>query len=168
AMFTLATSAAVGTAVWGTLGALAAGGDERRLRSRLRNELGIRPERPRARDQIVGALTRLGERLASPFLDEDGQRKQHLRSALLRAGIYAPGALRLVVFARVLLLVLGALTGYAAALLLQTDWLVTVPMGGLSGYLMPRLWLASRIRKNHRLLERGLPDGLDLMVVCVE
>jgi tight adherence protein C len=36
------------------------------------------------------------------------------------------------------------------------------------GFLVPELWLISRVRhRQHRIL-RALPDGLDLLVVCVE
>jgi tight adherence protein C len=34
--------------------------------------------------------------------------------------------------------------------------------------MMPRLWLRSRIKANQQALNVGLPDALDLMVICVE
>jgi tight adherence protein C len=41
-------------------------------------------------------------------------------------------------------------------------------LGGLAGYMTPTLWLSMQIRKQQQALEYGLPDALDLMVVCVE
>lgn len=166
--FALGTSIAVGGGLWGAVNAAVAGGDERRLRHRLRPGQVNHIQRPRLLQALMGRLARLGERIAGPFLNEKGAGKQSVRRDLAMAGIYAPGAARLIVGARVVLLVGGALLGYLASAALGYDWLVTVPTGGLSGYLLPKLWLARRIKQNHRLLERGLPDGLDLLVICVE
>ena len=41
-------------------------------------------------------------------------------------------------------------------------------VGGIIGYLLPTLWLKQKIKANQRQLNYGLPDALDLMVVCVE
>jgi tight adherence protein C len=38
----------------------------------------------------------------------------------------------------------------------------------LLGYLLPDLWLTWRIRARQRRLRLALPDGLDLLVICVE
>ena len=36
------------------------------------------------------------------------------------------------------------------------------------GYMAPTMWLGSRIKANQISLNQGLPDALDLMVICVE
>jgi tight adherence protein C len=36
------------------------------------------------------------------------------------------------------------------------------------GFLLPEMWLHSRITARKGRLRRGLPDGLDLLVICVE
>jgi tight adherence protein C len=41
-------------------------------------------------------------------------------------------------------------------------------MAAIVGYLFPELWLARRVRARQHRLRRGLPDGLDLLVICVE
>src|SRR5690606_36620300 len=43
-----------------------------------------------------------------------------------------------------------------------------LPIGGLIGYLGPRFWLKFKIASHQKALTYGLPDALDLMVVCVE
>lgn len=166
--FALAASLAVGSVAWGVVSTAAAGAEERRLRVRLRNELGLMERRKRATQALGRMLNQLLERISSPFVDEEGKRKQHLRRDLIKAGIYAPGAIRLVMSLRIILLAMGIALGWAATAILDYDWTLTISAGGLLGYLLPKLWLRRRIRQNHRLLERALPDGLDLMVICVE
>jgi tight adherence protein C len=39
---------------------------------------------------------------------------------------------------------------------------------GLVGYLVPSMWLARRTSKRRNKIRNGLPDALDLMVICVE
>lgn len=168
ASFAIAASLAIGAVMWGFVNAAVASGDERRLRVRLRTELGLRPERPSTSQSLTRLINKIIERFSRPFVDEEGKRKQHLRRDLIRAGIYAPGALRLILSARILFLVVGVGLGYGVAITLGYDWQLTVSGGGLLGYMVPKLWLRRRIRQNHRLLERALPDGLDLLVICVE
>jgi tight adherence protein C len=36
------------------------------------------------------------------------------------------------------------------------------------GLFLPNLWLSSRVAQRRLLVERGLPDSLDLLVTCVE
>jgi tight adherence protein C len=41
-------------------------------------------------------------------------------------------------------------------------------MLGLLGYMIPGFWLASQVTKRKKLIGNGLPDALDLLIVCVE
>jgi tight adherence protein C len=41
-------------------------------------------------------------------------------------------------------------------------------VAAIVGYLFPELWLGWRVRARQHHLRRGLPDGLDLLVICVE
>ncbi len=169
AIFALACSLAVASMTWGALSAASAEGEDRRLRQRLRAQIGTRAiPRQELRDLLVRWLTHAVERISSPFVDEDGSRKQRLRRDLIAAGVYAPGAVRIVVSLRIGLLVVGVVVGYFASAALGYDWLITTAAGGMIGHVMPRFWVSRRIKHNHRLLERALPDGLDLLVICVE
>jgi tight adherence protein C len=69
--------------------------------------------------------------------------------------------------AKVILLVLGLGGGYLVGAATDKMFLM-LPVGGLAGYLAPMLWLRGRIGANQKSLTFGLPDALDLMVVCVE
>jgi tight adherence protein C len=41
-------------------------------------------------------------------------------------------------------------------------------IAAVAGYLLPDMWLTWRVSARQRLLRRALPDGLDLLVICVE
>jgi tight adherence protein C len=39
---------------------------------------------------------------------------------------------------------------------------------GLVGYMMPGFWLSREVTKRKKMIANGLPDALDLLIVCVE
>jgi tight adherence protein C len=43
-----------------------------------------------------------------------------------------------------------------------------IPVSGALGYLFPEIFLSWRVNSRQHRLQRGLPDGLDLLVICVE
>ena len=65
-------------------------------------------------------------------------------------------------FALVFLTITG-FTGY-----LRESLFVYATLSMFLGVLLPDLWLTQRIRTRNDRIQHGLPDGLDLMVVCVE
>ena len=159
----------VGLGVWGTLRLAIAQSDDGRLRQRLRLENAPQP-RPRgeAKTRLATLLMRWGQTFARPFTSKDGSGVDQLRKQLVRAGIYSKDAATYVIAGRVFLLFVGLAAGYLAGLALGYDPLMTCAAGGALGYLYPKIWLGKRVKLNHKQLEHGLPDGLDLMVVCVE
>jgi tight adherence protein C len=40
--------------------------------------------------------------------------------------------------------------------------------GAAIGYMLPALWLARRTAQRQKLIQNGLPDALDLFIVCIE
>jgi tight adherence protein C len=100
-------------------------------------------------------------------MPETRAKVSEMRRRLAKAGIYSPSAIKLVTGMKVICLGVGLLGGYAAGTAFNAMWL-GVSLGGLIGYTAPTLWLNVQVRKQQRALEYGLPDALDLMVVCVE
>jgi tight adherence protein C len=89
-----------------------------------------------------------------------------LRRRLLAAGIHSFGAAVFYTFAELALPILFA----APALLWMVGiraWIVA-GIAGAIGYMIPGLVLARLIHNQKRRIENGLPDALDLMIVCVE
>lgn len=89
-----------------------------------------------------------------------------LRRRLAAAGIQSFGAAVFYAVAEMTLPVLFA----APALLWMAGraaWIVAA-IAAMVGYMIPGLILAHLINKQKRRIENGLPDALDLMIVCVE
>ena len=89
-----------------------------------------------------------------------------LRKRLARAGIYGLGAAVTYAFAEMLApVILGGLLLLFWGL--HDGWVIA-GLGAVFGYLAPGLWLQRRTNLRKKAIEHGLPDALDLMIVCME
>jgi tight adherence protein C len=96
-----------------------------------------------------------------------------MRKLFVRAGYRKPGALPLFFGLKVFL----ALFFFGATLLAKLffwEWMapdifayISISLAVL-GFYLPNLWIKLRISSRKDKIQRGLPDALDLMVVCVE
>jgi tight adherence protein C len=86
---------------------------------------------------------------------------------LIRAGFRNESAIKTLYGAKVLgpmvLCVLVAVTGAA-----HSNPFFIYVLALVLGYLAPDFWLGRRIAKRQVAIRRGLPDVLDLMVICIE
>jgi tight adherence protein C len=112
-------------------------------------------------------IARLGQMAAEPFMPKTREKQSGLRKQLAAAGLYQPSTIRVVTGLKVILMGLGLGLGYLIGIYLDQIFL-GLSMGGLVGYLTPTFWLKTKVNKNQKELQYGLPDALDLMVVCVE
>jgi len=120
-----------------------------------------------AAEPAVSIFARIGQMAAEPFMPKTREKQSGLRKTLASAGLYQPSTIRLVTGFKVILMGMGLGVGYLLGMYLQQVFL-GLSVGGLIGYLTPTLWLKSKVKANQRALQYGLPDALDLMVVCVE
>jgi tight adherence protein C len=90
-----------------------------------------------------------------------------LKRRLIRAGFRDPAAIRVFQGARLLLIPIVTVVGALAVWRFELNVLV-VPAAAMLGYMAPGQWLLWRIARRRHAIERGLPNVLDLMVVCVE
>jgi len=86
---------------------------------------------------------------------------------LTRAGFRDESAVKLFYGSKVvvplLLVVIVWGTGFAQ---IAPFFVYALSLGG--GFLLPDFWLGKKIKKRQHKIRRGLPDVLDLLVVCVE
>jgi tight adherence protein C len=112
---------------------------------------------------------RLKEALASVGKLASGQQSASAQSQimLLRAGLRGPEARLAISGMRILLALIFVAVVYFSGLYRGRAVLVFAG-AALAGYLLPEFWLARRIRARQHRLRAALPDGLDLLVICVE
>jgi tight adherence protein C len=94
-----------------------------------------------------------------------------LKRRLMRAGFRDPNAAAYFQGSRLTATLL--LAGVALVLVWQwplasDNWLLTMAAGTGLGYLGPMQYVMLRIRRRQHAIAHGLPNALDLMVVCVE
>ena len=90
-----------------------------------------------------------------------------VKRRLLRAGFRNPNAYRFLAGLRAVGAATVALASVAIAFWSAPDNLLfALGAGAVAGYMVPGQLLAARIRRRQHAVARGLPNALDLMVVC--
>jgi tight adherence protein C len=144
------------------------GSDDGRLRSRLLGKAKQSEVDKKAQPKGMATIVQqIGQAASAPFMPKSREKQSNLQAQLGRAGIYSQAAVRSVQGAKLISLSLGLILGYVLNLWMG-DFFLVLSLGGLIGYLTPRLVLALKVKANQKAMEHGLPDALDLMVVCVE
>ena len=119
---------------------------------------------------IVDLITTIGTTIArSGLLSRTTM--DNLKSTLSSTGLRGPSALGLFVGMKILLLVLMPVLAlllmryFDAAPAMRNIGIAT---GALIGLLAPNWWIKQRYKRYLRAVAVGLPDALDLMVICSE
>lgn len=86
---------------------------------------------------------------------------------LLRAGYRRPEARLAIAGVRILLPIILLAGAYLSGLYRGRAFVVFAA-AALLGYLLPDFWLLRRVRARQQRLRAAIPDGLDLLVICVE
>ena len=136
-------------------------------RRRIRDLLRPRADRHRnsgltQRNQAPGrVLSRIGT-----FIPKSPKSMSKLQRRLALAGMYQGS--HAVIYS--LGEIAGALVGFVIPVLAvgwtRGRWFAV--LGAIVGYLVPSFVLDHRIRRRQKLIQNGLPDALDLLIVCLE
>src|SRR3954470_14710016 len=114
-----------------------------------------------AADQLDPTLVR-----ANRFLPKSPKDMSRLQKRMGRAGYRGPTPVLVysvielglpVILILLCIFFLGATRGL----------LIGTPLG-IVGYMLPGFWLARQTERQKKLIANGLPDALDLLIVCVE
>jgi tight adherence protein C len=90
-----------------------------------------------------------------------------VKQRLIRAGYRRDTAIKIFYGSKVLVPLLLCVVAGVSGLANLGGFFVYVAALGL-GFLAPDFWLGWRIKKRQRSIRRGLPDVLDLLVICIE
>jgi len=91
---------------------------------------------------------------------------------LLQAGIYSPTAPRVYLGCKfILMIVIPALVislHFGLGLISRKHLLLAALTASSVGMVLPGVWLRRKVQQRCRLLRLGLPDALDMLVLCME
>jgi len=111
----------------------------------------------------IGNLVKKFENL----MPKSEQEVSVMRVRLQRAGYRNENAMKVFYGCKVLTpLLLAAIAGLSGLASLGPFFIYVVALGG--GFLAPDFWLGKRITARQKKITRGLPDVLDLLVICME
>jgi tight adherence protein C len=112
-------------------------------------------------DTVGPTLSRL-----SKLLPTSPKAMSRIRRRLARAGYYNYGATVIYAATEVLLPIVLGMTVFVA--MSSKRGLLVATLAAIVGYLLPGLVLARMVTNRQRQIRNGLPDALDLLIVCVE
>jgi tight adherence protein C len=141
-----------------------------RLESRLR-ELSGKPVPPRGAKTINRMARSALPGMASPLLPGYRLEQKRLQSRLLHAGLYSRQAMVVFLAVKTFLTFAPWLIGLGVGLAGLVPMWMSVAGGavvGLAGLAGPGVWLDRRMARRQGKLRRGLPDVLDVLVLCLE
>jgi len=123
--------------------------------------------RNEAADRVRSILT------SFKMIQDDQLKKTQLK--LMQAGIRTKDLAFFIIFARFVLPVVLGLTAVTMIYFLDyfPEWswwrrYLTVAGTLVGAYKAPDIWLKNRVTKRSHAVRKGLPDALDLMVICAE
>lgn len=174
-LFPICVAGSVGCAAW-LAAAKLFDEDGRRITSRLNDGM---EKRSLSRADGPGGVTekpspvadlakKIALLVARPFMPEKSERMTGLRKKLAHAGIYDPAKIRQIAALKLVCMCAGLAGGVVMARSFGWQVGMGAAVGGLLGYVLPMLKLKLDIKANQKKLDEGLPDALDLMVICVE
>jgi tight adherence protein C len=147
---------------WATSAILSARSPERRRLRRLAVADG--PDLSIAGGSLVDAIDPRVRRL--PGIPKSPKELNRLRRRLLMAGYQDLSAMFIFGIAN-LVTPIVLVTPVVLFVGLRRGWILAI-LAGAIGYLLPGMVLARKIAKRKEEIRNGLPDALDLLIVCVE
>jgi len=115
----------------------------------------------RQKERVQQSLATIGTLLSSKA---PANRSQLM---MIRAGFRRPEAMEVINGVRLLLPVAFLAIALFSGLYRWNPFFILL-FAGVLGYLLPEIWLIGRIRARQHRLRLAIPDGLDLLVICVE
>lgn len=164
-------------AVWAILSALGdrkAGGAEDRLRRIMNPAIGRKEAEERVagrQEKFQAQVTRAANKLGQSLRPSDEAEIGKVRLGLLNAGFRNENAVAVLFGIKLILMLLGLAIAFpivALKLGMTRNALTITAVSGGIGFYLPGLVVGSRKKKRFESIFLGLPDALDLMVVCVE
>jgi len=128
--------------------------------------------RPEAKPETVASIARTAlPRMGKVIVPEDEAERTRLRARLVHAGFYQRQSMHAFLGVKLVLLLLATIVGLGLTLgnVMETTKALPLSMGlFLLGMFGPGAWLDGCKSKRQTALRRGLPDALDVLIICLE
>jgi tight adherence protein C len=147
-----------------------AGRGDRQAAQRLREVGGPSRSSTLTKDGLTSKTLTWLPSLGSLLAPKDAKRQATWKARLARAGLHSPRALSAVMAARAAVVLLGPVIfvlAWAGGLPAVVAVIAGAVISGLS-LILPGVWVDWRAARRLTRLRRGLPDALDMLVMCVE
>ncbi|HLJ23817.1 MAG TPA: type II secretion system F family protein [Candidatus Acidoferrales bacterium] len=115
------------------------------------------------KERVRDSLASLGKMLPAAA----GQQASRSQLQMVRAGFRGPDAMLVLRGAKVLLPLLLMGLVFFTGVYKYSPLFILLAAAGI-GFIFPDMWLSWRISARQQRLRLALPDGLDLLVICVE
>ncbi|MGA2962267.1 MAG: type II secretion system F family protein [Candidatus Korobacteraceae bacterium] len=112
--------------------------------------------------KVGGALVSFGKSLPA-----NSGKESSSRLLVIRAGYRSPSAIFAVRAIKALLPFVFVAVVFVSGIYRGNPFMYLL-MAAIAGYVLPELWLGWRVRARQHRLRKGLPDALDLLVICIE
>lgn len=148
--------------------ALLATNGKARVDERLRK---LNPSTAAAPDQVRVIARRALPKLGTHLIPTDEKERNRLQAKLVQAGLYGRQAMVVFLGVKLVLMVGPGLLGVAAGMLGVLPLRPAILYGGCLGavgMIGPSKWLGGRKKARQSGFRKGLPDALDVIVICVE
>jgi tight adherence protein C len=119
----------------------------------------IRPKEV-VRDKFLAVARTFRARLG---LTDDEKLRERFVSAGMR-GVEAKGKMDVYFVARFV----GPLVGLLGGSFIKGNTFFWCLCLAAAGYLLPDIWLTQAVRRRRKHIQKGIPDAIDLLVICVE
>ena len=114
------------------------------------------------KERVAEALSSIGKLM--PSAEDRGNRAQLM---MIRAGYRSPEAFQVIEGLKIILpIAFVGITFFTGIYRYNPFSIILFSL--VLGYVIPEGWLLWRIQVRQRRIRQGLPDGLDLLVICVE
>ncbi|MDB5350323.1 MAG: Bacterial type secretion system protein domain protein [Planctomycetota bacterium] len=128
--------------------------------------------RPEDRPETVVTIARSAlPKMGKVIVPEDEAERTRLRARLVHAGLYQRQAMHVFLGVKLALLIVATVIGVGLTLAEVLPMSKAMPISMLlflAGMFGPGYWLGRRKTARQSLLRRGLPDVLDVMIICLE
>jgi tight adherence protein C len=168
----LAVFAAMTLAAWSVLGFVAARPKSAELRlKRLLDPHAVEIAQAKRQEHMQAKMAAAANKLGQSLRPSDAQQLGKIRTKLMNAGFRHEQAVAVLYGIKVIMLLITLVAAFPPCVIYfgmtQTSYMIAVTAGAIAFYL-PDMVLGKRKKARGEAIFMGLPDALDLMVVCVE